>query len=212
MGTVCIQLVDDHEIVRAGFRHLLEKESDMKVVVESSTGKQAYLDFEKYEPDMLVMDISLPDISGLEVMRRILLGHPGARILVFSMHSGMVAERALQQGARGFVCKRSGARALISAIHQIMRGGCYLDGQAGAQALKKVIGLPKPISSLLSKRELEVCLLLTEGRSVAAIAEALHVSEKTIYTHRQHIMEKLDVTTTIELAQAATSMGIHSSS
>lgn len=205
---VRVQLVDDHEIVRAGFRHLLEKDGNMQVVAESATGKQACRDYDACLPGILVMDISLPDISGLEAMRRILLQHPRARILMLSMHVGIVAERAMQMGARGFICKSSGAEKLAAAIHRIMRGGRYLDDKAGAELPAKQAGPAKPPA--LSKRELEICMLLTEGRSVAEIAKTLYLSEKTVYTHRQHIMDKLGVATTIDLVRVATQVGIFS--
>ncbi|EAU54591.1 response regulator [Mariprofundus ferrooxydans] len=207
---ITVQLVDDHEVVRIGFRYLLEADDLMQVVAESASGKQACRDYEKWLPDIVIMDISLPDISGLEVMRRILLAHPEARILMLSMHSGMVAERAMQMGARGFVCKRSGARLLISAIHEVMAGRRYLDDETGVQLplLHSASETLKPLPSSLTRRELEVCLLLTDGRSVSDIAAALHLSEKTVYSHRQHIMEKLGVATMAELVQVATRMGI----
>lgn len=200
---VRVQLVDDHEVVCAGFRHLLEHEGNMQVVAESSNGKQACKDFETHRPDILVMDISLPDISGLEVLRRILGDHADARVVMLSMHVGMVAERAMQLGARGFVCKRSGAGALVSAIRSIVRGGRYVDPAAKVQQ-----AISAQQASMLSKRELEVCILLAQGKSVSDIARLIHLSEKTVYTHRQHIMDKLGVTTAIELAQVATRMGI----
>jgi len=203
-----VQLVDDHEVVRVGFRHLLEREGDMQVVAESACGRQAGRDFATHQPDILIMDISLPDFSGLEAMRRILLGHPQARIVVLSMHAGMVAERAMQLGACGFVCKRSGASVLVSAIRSIMRGGRFIDAAAGVQTSVNRPQATNP--SPLSRRELEICILLTQGKSVAEIARELHLSEKTVYTHRQHIMDKLGVATTVELAQVATRMGIQS--
>jgi len=206
--SVRVQLVDDHEIVRAGFRYLLEKDNNMQVVAESATGKQACRDYDTHLPDILVMDISLPDISGLEAMRRILLQHPRARILILSMHVGIVADRAMQMGARGFICKSSGAEKLAAAIHRIMRGGRYLDDQAGAASLARQAWSGKPPA--LSKRELEICMLLAEGKSVAGIAKTLYLSEKTVYTHRQHIMDKLGAATTIGLVQAATQTGIFS--
>ncbi len=207
--SIRVQLVDDHEIVRAGFRHLLEKEGDMQVVAESDSGKQACRDYNASLPDVLLMDISLPDISGLEAMHRILLAHPAARILVLSMHTGMVAERAMQLGARGFVCKRSGSTTLLTAIHAVMRGKRYLDNNAAIPlSIKQAADPLKPLSQPLTRRELEICMHLTEGRSVGDIANALHLSDKTVYTHRQHIMDKLGVVTPVELAQVAARMGI----
>jgi len=205
-----VQLVDDHEVVRIGFRYLLEGDARMQVVAESETGKQACNDYDALLPDIVIMDISLPDISGMESMRRILLKHPRARILMLSMHTGMVAERAMEMGAHGFICKRSGARLLLSAIERIMAGGRYLDAEAGVKlpAENRSSEQEKSLHSSLTRRELEICILLTEGLSVIEVAARLHLSEKTIYTHRKHIMDKLGVATSIELSQVAARMGI----
>jgi len=206
MRTLRIQIVDDHEVVRTGFRYLLEQDGSMQVVVESTSGKQACRDYERYLPDIVIMDISLPDISGLEAMRRILQDHPLANILMLSMHTGMVAERALQMGARAFVCKSSGAKALLAAIDSVMQDIRYIDPEAGVEMPAESIRLDS--QKILTKRELEVCMRLADGQSVADIANSLHLSEKTVYTHRQHIMDKLAVTTSVELAQVASLMGI----
>ncbi|HXH64949.1 MAG TPA: response regulator transcription factor [Mariprofundaceae bacterium] len=203
-----IQLVDDHEIVRTGFRHLLEKEGDLRVVAESASGKQACRDYDTYLPDILIMDISLPDISGLEAMRRILDRHPQARILVLSMHTGMVAEQAMQLGAMGFVCKRSGATALVSAIRAIMAGQHYVDAKEDESIPGERFGSRRLRPASLTKRELEICMHVAEGRSVAEIARAMHLSEKTVYTHRQHIMDKLGVDTPVRLARILASLGL----
>lgn len=204
-----IQLADDHEIVRAGFRHLLEKEPDMKVVAESDSGKQACRDYDACRPDVLVMDISMPDISGLEAMRRILQEHPEAKVLILSMHSGMVATQSMQMGARGFICKRSGSKALISAIRTIMDGQLFLDREMDESWPGHGIGQTSDAPASLTKREIEICMRLADGRSVAEIADAMHLSEKTVYTHRQHIMDKLEVKTAVELARAVSRLGIH---
>jgi two-component system, NarL family, invasion response regulator UvrY len=205
-----IQLADDHEIVRAGFRHLLEKEPDMEVVAESGSGKQACRDFEACQPDVLVMDVSMPDISGLEAMRRILQTHPEARVLILSMHAGMVATQSMQMGAKGFICKRSGSKALIAAIRTVMDGRLFYDQEADESwpgiSMAQASGAP----AALTKREIEICMQLADGRSVAEIADTLHLSEKTVYTHRQHIMDKLDAKTPVDLAWAVSRLGIHS--
>jgi len=208
--SIRIQLADDHEIVRAGFRHLLEREGDMQVVTESASGKQACRDYDTHHPDIMIMDISLPDISGLEAMRRILQDHPQARILILSMHAGMVVERAMQMGAKGFVCKRSGSSELISAVRAIMAGQTFVDAdvdesQPGGWGRTR----RPPPTPPLTKREIEICTHLVKGHTVTEIAQVLHLSEKTVYTHRQHLMNKLGVNTDVELARIASNLGIH---
>ncbi|TLS66680.1 response regulator transcription factor [Mariprofundus erugo] len=206
---VRVQLVDDHDVVRIGFRYLLEAAGDMQVVAESASGKQACRDYEQHRPDIVIMDISMPDISGLEVMRRILREDPEARILVLSMHAGMMADHAMQLGARGFICKSSGVDMLLPAVRAIMQGGRYLDSEVEAESSKRQVESVAGASpSALTRREVELCMLLTAGRSVAEIAGALHLSEKTVYSHRRNIMDKLGVSTIIELAQVASRMGI----
>lgn len=205
---ISIQLADDHDIVRAGFRQLLEREGNIHVVVESSSGKQAFLDYKAHRPDILIMDISMPDNNGLDTLRRILLLDPTARILILSMHTGIVAERSLQMGARGFVCKRSGASELLAAIAAIMRGDIYLDKQADARPPSDKNKSFESSKVSLTRRELEVCILLAEGKSVMEIAKKLYLSEKTVYTHRQNILAKLGVQTIVELIRVTEHMGI----
>ncbi len=207
---ISVQLVDDHEVVRSGFRYLLNKEPGIHVVAESATGRKACRDYKESHPDIIIMDISLPDISGLEVMRRILLEYPKAKVLMLSMHGGIVVEHAMQMGACGFVSKHSGARTLVTAIRQIKQGQHYIDHDSSLKLPAEAPGHPKPLRTSLTKRELEVCLLLTQGKTVTEIADCLFVSSKTVYNHRENIMAKLGVTTIIELAQIAARIGINS--
>jgi len=201
-GRISIQLVDDHEVVRAGFRHLLEREGDIEVVAEADCGKQACRDYDHYQPDIVIMDVSLPDISGLEAMRRILVAHPKARILMLSMHGGMVAEHAIRMGARGYLSKRHGASELTMAIRTIMQGEIYSSADQAKPANKA--------GSDLTRRELEVVMLLAAGKSVADIAKLLHIDIKTVYTHRKHVMGKLGVSTDVDLVQLVGRMGLGS--
>jgi two-component system invasion response regulator UvrY len=151
----------------------------------------------------------MPDISGLEAMRRILHEHPEARILILSMHTGMVAERAMQMGANGFVCKRSGAAELISAVRAIMAGQHFVDASEDESLPGERIGPRRSRPASLTKREIEICTHLVKGQTVAEIARTMHLSEKTIYTHRQHIMDKLGANTDVELVRIVASLGIH---
>lgn len=203
---VRVQLVDDHEIVRSGFRHLLEKEEDIDVVAESPDGKQACRDFDEQKPDLVIMDVSLPDISGLEVMRRMQALEHNAPILMLSMHSGMVAKRAMELGARGFISKRSGVGKLVEAIHTIMDGQSFIDDDSFPDVPASTGAMVS--SEPLSRRELEICMLLAEGKRVLEIAEQLHISDKTVYTHRQHIMDKLGVSSPMELVRLADRLGL----
>jgi two-component system, NarL family, invasion response regulator UvrY len=205
-----IQLAEDHEMVRSGFRYLLNSEEDMEVVAESATGLQAGRDFERYKPDVLVMGLSLPDMNGLIVVRHILNRYPEARILVLSMYSGPVAEAALQQGALGFISKQCGVRDLIMGIRKIMRGERFIDPET-AEQLKRIkeMGKEGTLSSL-TKRELEVFRFLANGQSVSSIAKLMHLSEKTIYTHREHILNKLCVKSVSALTQITLIMNMFS--
>jgi two-component system, NarL family, invasion response regulator UvrY len=203
-----VQLAEDHEIVRTGFRYLLDYEHDMKVVAESSNGIQACQDYDAFRPDVLVLDISMPDMNGLETIRRILAQDAEARILILSMHTALVAERALRQGARGFFSKQCAIRDLVEAIRRIMQGERYLDAESAERLSLDRSNTGRTSLSPLSKRETEVCMLLVDGRSVSSIAERLHMSEKTVYTHREHILRKLGVATVVELVQLILFLGM----
>lgn len=206
-----VQLAEDHEVVRTGFRCLLGHEDDIEVVAESANGVQSCRDYERYHPDVLVIDISMTDMNGLEAMRRILGRDPEARILVLSMHSGLVAERAMQQGARGFLSKQCAARELVMAIRKIAQGRCYIDSSLGMHASSANQNTGEDAAAALSKRELEVCMLLADGQSVSNISEHLHLSEKTVYTYRTNLFRKLGVATVVELVQMISLLGIHPS-
>lgn len=204
-----VLLVDDHELVRAGFRRLLEDGDKLIVVAEAGSGEQAVQDYTKYLPDVVVMDISMPGIGGIGAIERIIARSPEARILVLSVHEdGVFTSRALQAGAKGFIPKRSAPEEMIKAVEQVAQGKIFIDPEiAQLIALQKVTGSENIIDSL-SQREFEVFSLLAEGKTVNDIADILNLSPKTVGTHHTSIKQKLNVSNSAELARLAIRSGI----
>jgi two-component system invasion response regulator UvrY len=204
-----VLLVDDHELVRAGFRRLLEDGDKLVVVAEAGTGEQAVQDYMKYHPDVVVMDISMPGIGGIGAIERIIARSPEARILVLSVHEdGVFTSRALQAGAKGFIPKRSAPEEMIKAVEQVAQGKIFIDPEiAQLIALQKVTG-SESIIDTLSQREFEVFSLLAEGKTVNDIADILNLSPKTVGTHHTSIKQKLNVSNSAELARLAIRSGI----
>lgn len=202
--TIRIQLAEDHEVVRTGFRYMLESENVMDVVAESATGEQTCRDYDLHKPDVLVMGLSLPDINGLNVMRHILSRNTEARILILSKNSSeLVKETALHLGARGFVSKQCDERSLVTAICRVMQGDRYVDPVSAAQLTWKKGEFSDASLASLTLREMEVCRLLAKGQSVSGIAEQMQLSDKTIYTHWEHIRQKLGVKSAASLSRIA---------
>ena len=206
---VRVLLVDDHAVVRAGYRLLLQNAAQIEVVAEAATGEAACRLCAELAPDVVVMDLSLPGIGGLEAIRRIRLRDERARILVFSMHEDtMFVEQALAAGARGYLTKRSAPRAMVDAVRQIAAGGKHLDAELAERlALQKVRGSDTPLSSL-STREFEIFCLLAEGLSAADIAKRLSLSYKTVANYSTQLKTKLDVATVAELTRLAIRHGV----
>ena len=207
--TTTILLVDDHELVRAGFRRLLEDNGQFIVVAEAGTGEQAVQDYAKYHPDAVVMDISMPGIGGIGAIERIIARDADARVLVLSVHEDSVfTTRALQAGAKGFIPKRSAPEEMIKAIAQVAQGKMSIDPDIAQEiAMQKLTGSDN-VLDVLSQREFEVFRLLAEGKSVNEIAEVLNLSPKTVGTHHTNIKQKLDVSNSAELARLAIRSGV----
>ena len=204
-----ILLVDDHAVVRAGFKALLENQGDIAVIAEAESGEAAYRQFVEHRPDVVIMDLSLPGIGGIEAIRRIAARQSDARILVFSMHEDTVfVEQALQAGARGYLGKSSAPVVLVEAVRQIANGNIYIDPDIAQRlAFQKTKGRDSPFEAL-STREFEIFCLLAEGLSVNAIANRLALSYKTVANYSTQIKSKLEVDTPAELARLAIRHGI----
>ena len=208
-GGIGVMLVDDHAVVRMGFRLLLEGSADIKVVAEADSGEEACRKFPEVRPDVVVMDISMPGIGGLEAIDRILAREPAARILVLSAHEdAMHARRVLKAGAAGYLTKRSAAEALMQAIRQVHQGKTFLEPEIAQQmAVQQVNGERNPLD-MLSEKEFKVFLALAKGQSVAEIARVLSLSPRTIGTHLYNIKQKLGASNSAELAIIAIRAGL----
>ena len=199
-----VMLVDDHAIVREGYRSLLQKQERLRVVAEAENGADAYRIYKEAKPDLVIMDISMPGIGGVEAIRRIRQWDHAARILVFSMHqNASYAIQAIKAGARGFVTKSSPPQALLHAIAEIMAGRIALSADIDHElAINHLAGEPQAVDTL-SPREFEVLRMLLAEKSVDDIAETLHISVKTAANTRYLIRAKLGVGSDIELVRLA---------
>jgi two-component system, NarL family, invasion response regulator UvrY len=205
-----VLLVDDHAVVRMGFRLLLQSVANLTVLAEADSGEtacQLYLDL---LPDVVVMDLAMPGMGGLEALRRIRARHPDAQVLTLSAQDDpMHARRALQEGALGFLSKRSAPEALIEAVTAVAAGRRYLDPVLAQKlALAEFDGGRKSPVERLSDREFEVFVRLAGGASVQRIAQDLNLSASTIGTHLYNIKQKLGVTNQSELTLIAIRHGL----
>lgn len=209
MNEIRVLLVDDHAVVRAGFTTLLRGQDDIDVVAEADSGEAALRAFVAHEPDIVILDLTLPGIGGLEVIRRIMARDGEARVLVFSMHEDVAfVEQALQAGARGYLGKSSAPEVLAEAVRAIADGNVYIDPDIAQRlAFHKTRG-GDTLFQALSTREFEIFCLLAEGMSVGDIAERLSLSYKTVANYATQIRSKLEVGTPAELARLAIRHGI----
>lgn len=203
-----VMLVDDHALVRMGFRMLLA-DARIEVVAEADTGEDACAAYAQARPDVVVLDLSMPGMGGLEALRRLLAQDPKARVLVLSAHEDTAhPRRALKAGALGYLGKRSAPDALIAAVTAVGAGRPYVDAAtAQALALATVTGETSPAEGL-SEREFSVFVQLARGRSVAQIAENLKLSPSTVGTHLYHVKQKLGASNQSELTLVALRWGL----
>ena len=206
---VTIILVDDHAVVRAGVRRLLEQETLFEVIGEAESGEKAYKIFGELKPDVMVMDLSMPGMGGLESIRRILMRYERARILVLSMHEDLsFANQALKLGAKGYLIKNTLGDDLVKSIQMVARGEIFLSDEiAKKMAMQSISGVEDPIDEL-SAREFEIFRLLAEGLEIDAIAATLNISSKTVSNYQTMIKQKLNNNTAVELIRYAIKTGV----
>ncbi len=210
-----ILIVDDHVIVRQGLRELLEKQADMEIAAEASEGRTAIEMAREVAPDVIVMDINMPDVNGIEATRQIVANSPGIKVIALSMHSDKyLVTQILSAGASGYLRKDCAVEELIGAIRTVVGGGTYLTPAAVDIVVKDHFHKQgdSGFSGLasLTNREREVLKLLVDGRTAKEIAGQLYVSTRTVDTHRQQIMKKLNVHSVVELTKLAIREGLTS--
>lgn len=206
---ISVLLVDDHTVVRTGFRLLLESTPDVRVVAEADSGEAACRRYDETTPDIVVLDLSMPGIGGLETLRRIRARNQSAKMLALSAHDDVMhARRALRQGALGFLSKRTAPETLLEAVRTVAAGQRYIDPRLAQEiALADVSGALSPLE-LLSEREFEVFMRLANGSAVQRIATELNLSASTVGTHLYNIKQKLQVSNQAELTLVALRAGL----
>lgn len=209
MSDIKVMLVDDHAVVRMGFKMLLETSGDIQVIAEAESGEDAVKSFQELNPDVIVMDITMPGIGGMEAIERILAKESAAKVLVLSAHEDSVhPKRLLNAGAMGYLTKRSAAEELVKAIKSVASGKKYIEaGVAQQMAIQQLSGEENPVD-VLSEREFEVFMSLAKGKTTNEIAETLFLSPRTVGTHLYNIKQKLSASNSAEIALIAMRSGL----
>jgi len=208
-----IILADDHKIVRQGLRTLLEQEHDLEVVAEAEDGRMAVRLARELSPEVVIMDVSMPDLNGIEATRQVLAESPGVKVIGLSMHSDRrFVMNMLKAGASGYLLKDSAFEELASAIRTVLANKIYLSTEIANIVVKDYLqgGGDESVFSVLTPREREVLQLMAEGRSSRQIADHLNISIKTVETHRMQIMHKLEIYSVAELTKYAIREGLSS--
>ena len=201
-----ILVVDDHAIVRSGIRRLLAEPAHE--VQEAASGEEALERLAKAVPDLLILDLNLPGLGGLELLRRLLKAHPALPVLVFSQHTEVIyAARAMEAGARGFVSKNAAPEELLAAVETVLKGGTVIEREIAGEIAVQEIG-DNAYMRPLSQRDIEILRLLAEGTSLTQIGEALGIAYKTVANTLSQIKEKLGVSHTADLIRIAIGRGL----
>ncbi len=204
-----ILLADDHAMVRQGFRMILSSQADMEIVGEAGNGREAVEQAEKLQPDIVVMDVAMPELNGIEATRRLAASSPRTRVLALSMHKDSVYVREiLRAGARGYLLKDSIGSDLLAAVRAVARGEGYLSPAVSEAVLSDYRRHVTDPLDLLTSREREVLQLIAEGKTNKDVAATLNLSVYTVDAHRGRIMEKLNLHSTGELVRFAVRKGL----
>jgi two-component system invasion response regulator UvrY len=205
-----VMLVDDHDLVRTGIKRLLEDHPNIEIVGEAVSGEEALQQVSVYDPDVVLMDINMPGIGGLEATRKLLQRKPKLKIIVVTMHDDdLFPQRFLKAGALGYITKGAKVEEMLQAIRTVMANKRYLSPAIAQQIALGQVGeeVTSPFDNL-SERELQVLLMMMDGQSIGAISETLCLSPKTVSTYRTRLYAKLGVQNDIELARLALLHGV----
>jgi two-component system, NarL family, invasion response regulator UvrY len=204
-----IMLVDDHAVVRAGVRRLLEQDTRFIVVAECDSGERAYQQFGEHLPDITVIDLSMPGMGGMEAIGRMTARYPTAKLLVLSMHENAAfASQALKAGARGYLAKNSLADELVDALLSVAKGQTYINAAISKQIAQQFLNATENPLQALSAREFEIFRLLAEGVESSSIANTLNISPKTVANYQTTIKQKLGINSPIEMVRLAIRCGL----
>lgn len=210
--SIKILIADDHKVVREGLRTLIEKQPGMEVIAEAENGRKALKLIKKLSPDIAIMDIAMPDLNGIEATRQIVAEAPSTKVIALSMHSDrQFVTRMMSAGASGYLLKDCAFEEVARAIRSVMARQIYLSPEIVSIVVKAFLRRSEPSDSMLSvmsPREREVLQLIAEGKTTKQIALRLHISAKTVDTHRRNIMDKLDIHSIAELTKYAIREGL----
>ena len=204
-----VLLADDHDLVRIGIKHLLESHHGFRVVGEARNGEEAIALATEYTPDVILMDVSMPKMGGLEATEKLLRINPDFKIIVLSVHAtGLVPTRMLETGATGYVTKGGDPSEIVAAIKAVARGQRYVCAEVAQSMVLDFFDVSRKSLDSLSPRELQVMLMVSRGQKVEDISETLCVSPKTVSTYRRRLLNKLSATTDVELTHLALRYGL----